>query len=211
MVQLNVDFLSYEKIASEAQRFLVKFGHENSIPIPIEEIVEYKLKADIIPILDLHRSFDIDGATSSDLSTIYVDEFVYMNRPTRYRFTLAHESGHIFLHEPYFRQLDFDSVQSWKEIQTRIDPDDYSKMEYQGYAFGGLVLVPRHQLKAVFEDNISKIRPLIEKVQRMGLSRDTYIDSAIDRMASILAPIFDVSTGVMVRRIGFDKLEGLIP
>ena len=211
MIQLNVDFLSYDKIVNDAHRFLSKFGHENSIPIPIEEIVEYHLNADIVPIPGLHRSFDIDGATSSDLTTVYVDEFVYLNRPTRYRFTLAHEAGHIFLHEPYFRQLDFDSVDGWREIQTQIDPDDYSRMEFQGYAFGGLVLVPRHHLKAAFEDNISEIRPLIEKVQHMGLTRDTYIDAAIDRMATILSPIFDVSTGVMVRRIGFDKLEDLIP
>ena len=211
MTQLNVDFLSYKKIASEASRFLLTFGHGDTIPVPIEEIVEFDLKVDIVPVPGLQNVYDIEGATSSDLSTIYVDDFVYGNRPTRYRFTLAHEAGHIFLHGDYFRQFNFDSIDRWKEFESQLDPGDHSKLEFQGYAFGGLVLVPPNHLKSAFEEKITEIHPLIDKAKEIGLQKEAYLDAAIDRMASIIAPIFDVSTGVMVRRIGYDKLEGLIP
>lgn len=211
MIQLNVEFLSYDKIAAEANRFLIKYGYGDDIPVPIEKIVEYEIEADIVPIPGLQRVFDIEGATSSDLSTIYVDEFIYMNRPTRYRFTLAHETGHIFLHEKYFRQFNFDSIDGWKEFQDEVDPDDYSRLEIQGYAFGGLVLVPRHHLKVMFKDKLSEILPMIKKAKEKGVSKESYVDVAVDKMSSVLAPEFDVSTDVMVRRIEYDSLQSLIP
>jgi hypothetical protein len=211
MIELNVDFLSYDRIATEASSFLSKYGYGDAIPVPIEKIIEYDLKADIVPIPGLQDVFDIDGATSSDLSTIYVDEFIYLNRPTRYRFTLAHETGHIFLHEYYFRQFSFDSIDGWKEFQDEVDPDDYSRLEFQGYAFGGLVLVPRHHLKVMFENRLSEILPMIKKARESGVSKESYVGAAVDKMSLILAPEFDVSPNVMVRRIEYDSLQTLIP
>ena len=211
MIQLDVDFLSYDKIAREAYRFLLEFGFENSVPVPIENIVEYNLKADIVPIPGLQRIYDVDGATSSDLSTIYVDDFVYANRPTRYRFTLAHEAGHIYMHEKYFKQHNFDSIDGWKEFQAQIDEKDYSTLEFQGYAFGGLVLVPRQHLRPAFVETISKIQPMIDKAKSVGIKKVSYIDSVVDRVGSMLSLTFDVSPGVITRRINYDKLEGLIP
>jgi len=211
MIELDVDFLSYDRIATEASKFLSKFEYEDAIPVPIEKIVEYNLQADIVPIPGLQNVFDVEGATSSDLSTIYVDEFIYLNRPTRYRFTLAHETGHIFLHEEYFRHFHFDSIDGWKEFQDEVDPDDYARLEYQCYAFGGLVLVPRHHLKVMFENKLSEILPMIKKAQVMGVTKESYVDVAVDKMSSVLAPEFDVSTGVMVRRIQYDSLQSLIP
>ena len=84
--------LSYEKINTYAENFLHDHGIDNELPVPVEKIVEFKLGLDIIPFPDLQRNFDIEGFISGDMKSIYVDEYIYDHRPTRYYFTLAHES-----------------------------------------------------------------------------------------------------------------------
>jgi len=76
------------------------------IPVPIEEIAEFKLGVNIIPIPNLQKTFEVEGFISSDLQNIYVDQFILYERPTRYRFTLAHEIGHIFLHPVRVRKTE---------------------------------------------------------------------------------------------------------
>ncbi|MBI4602387.1 MAG: hypothetical protein HY721_10555 [Planctomycetes bacterium] len=84
---------SYAQIQSEAATFLARHHLAGTIPVPVEEVIELQLGIDIVPFPGLHRAFDTDGFTTSDLSAIYVEEYVYQNVPTRYRFTLAHELG----------------------------------------------------------------------------------------------------------------------
>lgn len=93
---------SYGQIQAEAAAFLTKHHASSTIPVPIEEIVEFQLRIDIVPFPGLHKAYDTDGFTTSDLSAIYVEEYVYMNVQTRYRFTLAHELGHVALHADFY-------------------------------------------------------------------------------------------------------------
>ena len=145
------------------------------------------------------------------MTTIYVDEYVYDHRPCRYRFTLAHELGHIVLHPDVFKKYQFDSVIAWKEFCNQVDPKDYGYLEFQGYAFGGLILVPTRDLKKHFFANLVTVSELIQEAKSKGIQRRRYIDYAKDNMASILAPIFDVSTDVVVRRIEKSGLEDNFP
>lgn len=55
--------------------------------------MEFRLGIDIVPMPGLHRLIETDGFITSDLKEIYVDEFVYVSRPGRYPFTLAHANG----------------------------------------------------------------------------------------------------------------------
>ena len=103
MIELNVPFLPDGKIVDLAESFLSKYNPSRSIPVPIEEIVEIDLRLEIIPILGLLKAVQVDGFTSSDLKTIYVDQWVLSEVPYRYRFTLAHEVGHVFMHREILR------------------------------------------------------------------------------------------------------------
>ncbi len=211
MIQLDVDYLQYDYIEKQAKRFLTNHSLENKLPIPIEEIIDLKLGVNIVPLPGIQKVFEVEGFTSSDLSTIYVDDYVYSNRPTRYRFTLAHELGHIVLHGDLFKQFSFDSVEQWLKFYQSVDDKDYSKLEFQGYAFGGLILVPRRHLRPLFEKNLKSIDPLIEEARKGGLNKISYLNYAIYKMATILAPYFEVSTDVIQKRIEFDKLDIMIP
>ena len=88
---LRFERLSCEDLRKRARRFLKKHHPDDSIPIPIEEIIDLQLRMDIIPMPGLRNSFEIDGCVANDLSSIFVDEFIHARRPNQYRFRLAHE------------------------------------------------------------------------------------------------------------------------
>lgn len=67
---------SYEDLRKKANDFLHAYNPSGTIPVPIEEIVEFEFGINIVPILGLQREFEIEGFTSSDLKNIYVDEYV---------------------------------------------------------------------------------------------------------------------------------------
>lgn len=210
-IPLKIEILSYNDIAKKAKQFLRKYNPHETVPIPIEEIVEFDMGLDIIPTPNLLRDFDVDGFTSSDLTCMYVDDFIYTMRPARYRFTLAHELGHVVLHKDIFLSHSFDSIVEWKEFQINSDPDQYDWMEWQAYSFGGLVLVPPNQLNKYFMDNLPSIKPKIKLMQKKKIPRGSYLEYVLEAIAKDLGRIFDVSSDVVKKRITKDKLTKHIP
>lgn len=206
MISLNVSYLTDSKLVSIADDFSKQNGL-GSIPIPIENVIDPKLRMDIVPTPGLLDLADTDGYCSSDCNAIYVDEFIYNKRYFRYRFTLAHELGHRVLHKRYFSKLKFSSVSEWANVVDQIDPWDYSKMEYQAYMFAGLVLVPPEFLRVEFKEQLRLLEPQIEQARSNGLSRDDYVPTVLDAIANGLSRKFEVSRDVLSRRIKFESLE----
>ena len=145
-IKLTVPHHSYNSLRGKANEFLAKYNPTGAIPVPIEEIAEFSLGLNIIPIPGLQDALEIAGFISSDFRSITVDQFVMERRERRYRFTLAHELGHLWLHREIFAQLNFHSIDDWKTFQKDVDAEDYGWLEWQAYVFGGLVLVPREPL-----------------------------------------------------------------
>jgi hypothetical protein len=108
-------------------------------------------------------------------------------------------------------KIKISSLAEWKRFIDNIDPRDYSALEFQGCAFAGLVLVPPRDLKNLLLDNIAALNPLIKKTRAQKIPRKQYIAYAKDFLSTKLAPIFEVSTDVIIRRIELDKLERFIP
>ncbi len=71
------NYIPYEDIEKEAKAFLDKYHPSDTIPIPIEEIIEQKLDFRIILSQSLQDSADIDGWTSIKTKEIYIDEDTY--------------------------------------------------------------------------------------------------------------------------------------
>lgn len=194
-----VPVLSYDQLRDEAARFLRTYHPSGSVPIPIEEIVDLQLKIDIIPTPGLLDNFDVDAFITSDMESIYVDEFIYRSRRSRYRFTLAHEIAHAVLHQKAFRALSFDSIDSWKGVQQKMSDEQHAWLEFQARAFAGYALVPPDALKTAFQRARSKA---IEA----GISIDRAGEGARQIVADALAREFDVSREVMSRRLDKDGL-----
>lgn len=208
-ISLGVPFLPKVDIASKANAFLEEHNL-TSIPINIELITERDFEIHIVPFSSLKREYGIDGYSAHDGSIIYVDGYAYHETPNRLRFTVAHELGHLILHRPYFQQVNWSSVEEWIEILGQLDTKDIDWMEYQALAFAGLVLVPQSNLKTCFDEQLQSLQSQIQRARSSGVSRADYIETVIYAIADRLSRKFEVSIGVIGKRIDFDSLSQII-
>ncbi|PKK82074.1 MAG: hypothetical protein CVT49_15610 [candidate division Zixibacteria bacterium HGW-Zixibacteria-1] len=118
-------YLPYDRIRHLASEFLAKNNPDQTIPVPIEEIIEFKLNMDIIPFPRLKIDFNVDGFLANNMSAIYVDDYTMDNYENRYRFTLAHEIGHKFLHNEIFEELNIQSLEDWMNV-INLDFEQYT-------------------------------------------------------------------------------------
>jgi hypothetical protein len=191
--------LSYDELRHHAEEFLAENYPETSIPIPIEEIVEFDFEMEIIPVPGLKDEIGVDAFLASDMSTVFVDEYVLRFVKVRYRFSLAHEIGHYWLHDDLYQAVTIGSVADWKRVQAEIG-DEYQWFEFQANAFAGLVLVPPVALKARF------IRRA-EEAKAAGLDHASLLRHPLrHRMVEGLAGEFVVSEQTMAIRLEKDGL-----
>ena len=191
---------SYEDLRKKADEFLRTYHPGGAIPIPIEEIVEFEFNINIVPILGLQRKLEVEGFTSSDHKNIYVDEYVYTDYLNRYRFTLAHEMGHIILHRHLYDAHKFKSIDGWKEFINSMTEEEHGWLEYQGYSFAGLVLVPREHL-------IKFAGEWVKKIKSKGISLEHNWDFAWDLITEHLGKEFHVSASVIEKRLIKDGIR----
>lgn len=206
---IEVAYLQNEEIAEYADRFLRE--HDiNVIPVDIEGVIERRYKMDIIPTPGLRRYIEIDGFITSDASSIYVDDDVYYNFTSRYRFTLAHEIGHLYMHGDILAQYGIRSIDDWKEFVRTLDGRTHSKFEYQANCFAGLILVPTSDLSREFDMGLEAIGSQIAEAKRARIPRSRYVPYILTRVAESICETFDVSSGVVSRRIAFEELDNRI-
>ena len=192
-------YFRHEDLRRKADEFLAKHHARGTIPVPIEEIVEFRLGMDIVPTPGLHELLETDGFITSDFKEIHMDEFVYRSRPGRYRFTLAHEVGHAVLHAELFHGRRFRTVSEWKKFVNSISEKEHGWLEYQAYAFAGLVLVPRIALER-------HTKKCVDQVRAEGIDLGENWDFALSRIAAFLAKRFEVSSEVIERRLQKDEV-----
>ena len=200
-MSVRVPRLSYEDVRRSADAFLGEHHSSRSIPIPIEEIVEFRLGLNIIPLPGLHAAFDLDGFLSADMREISVDLAVFESRPARYRFTLAHETGHLILHGGPLKTATPGSIADWKRFVRDLAESERQSMEWQAYSFAGLVLVPREPLHEAY-------RAARRAADEAGIDIETNVDVARYYVSTSIAQAFGVSAGVIDRRL---VREGIFP
>jgi len=201
-------FLPYPKIREIADSFLEKHHPSLKLPIPIEEIIEFQLKIDIVPMPGLKELLRDDGHgilgfTTSNLKEIYVDQDVWKTRPTRYRYTLAHEVGHIIMHHELYKSCHFKSIREWKKFINSVPSDQHGWFEWQAYCFGGLVLVPAEELEKRVKKHLKAMHQEI-KDQHIKIKD---LEPIWDFVYDSVAKDFEVSCEVIQRRVDYDKLR----
>ena len=198
--EIKAPFLSYEQIRRAADAFLTRHHRSRKLPIPIEEIIELQLAIHIVPLPGLQETFGIEAFTTSDRREIYVDNFVCTRRFRRYRFSLAHEVGHMSLHQDLYDAARFRSVKEWKRFITEFPAEEYTWFEYQAYSFAGLVLVPSRDLALH-----------AERAARTALRHriDLHDDVAWEYIADHISDAFAVSKDVIQRRLIKDGIRNV--
>jgi hypothetical protein len=199
-VTISVPYLPEPRLRQVADEFLRQHHPGGDIPIPIEKIVEFKLRLDIVPVPGLMNGFHVDAFITSDLTEIRVDRFIMEHRPNRYRFSLAHEVAHLLIHRDVFAQLKFSTIREWKDTIRSVPADQYRWVEWQAYALAGLILVPTRPLHELFSDKVAE-------AQAAGVDlRSIRDESAQAIVESNLAKFFEVSAEVIKRRLNREKL-----
>ncbi len=148
---LRIPDRSYDDLRDIADRFLAEHHPDGTLPVPVEEIIEFRLLLNIIPIPGLRRFFDIDGYVSKSLRDISVDQYIQESRPDHYRYVLAHELSHVLIHGHIVSQFDFDSIEAWKVAILGIPKEERSVYDGQAHELGTLILVPTDRLATEFE------------------------------------------------------------
>ena len=194
-----------EQINAEAESFLTAYHPSKSIPIPIEEIIDLKLQMDIIQIPSLKDAFaevglDIDAFISSDFSSISVDKFIQEKRNNRYRFSLAHEIGHMLLHGYLYSKFKFKTIDEWRVFFGQMPFQDQEIVEWQADEFAGLVLVPRAVLKDAFKKVFKETEDLLK------IAYKNKPELVTDILVRSLAVKFAVSEYVIKKRFERDGL-----
>lgn len=193
--------LSYLDVRSEAERFLTEYHGSRTIPIPIEEIVEFDLSMDVVPVDGLEETVSVAGYLSSNLEYIYVDKRTFEHSVERFRFTLAHEVGHYWLHDKFYQSFNINSIADFKAAQGSIS-ENYKWFEFQANSFAGLVLVPTPELRECFKE-------FSERAREKGISLSDLVDHPNrQRLVRAVARQFQVSDPVAERRL---EKDGLIP
>ena len=193
-------FLSKEDLARKAEQFLTDHHPSRTVPVPIEQIVEAKFNLDIVPVPGLQDSFDVVAYITKDRTEIRVDQYVLEHRENRYRFSLAHELGHVVLHPELFEFLNFGDIAAWKQAMRESIPEkEYRYLEWHANEFAGAVLVPSAELITAF----GKWR---QKVAELGLVLEEQADGVRDTIEEYVAKEFMVSPAVIHRRLESLKL-----
>jgi Zn-dependent peptidase ImmA (M78 family) len=148
---LSIPDRSYDELRIVAEHFLAEHHTGRTIPVPVEEIIEFRLGLNIIPMPGLRRFFDIDGYVSKSLRDISVDLYIQESRSDYYRYVLAHELSHILIHGGIISRFDFDSIEAWKAAIIGIAKEERAVYDGQAHELGTLILVPTDQLTAEFE------------------------------------------------------------
>ncbi len=197
--------MSYEVIRERAEVFRRQYCHDPlSLPIPVDEIIEFDLGINVIPTPGLRTDIDIDGYLSKDMKSIYIDsEYVYNDRfVKRYRFTLAHELGHYVLHEDKIKLADFDTEDRWLDFRKNLSEDNLSWFEFQAHEFAGRLLVPVDLLKERINGHRDKIESFIESI-----GEDLNLDLLIGAVSRLINEEFGVSDAVIKKRIKKENIE----
>ncbi|MBM4030667.1 MAG: ImmA/IrrE family metallo-endopeptidase [Planctomycetes bacterium] len=214
MDEFPIAYLSYDDLRDRAAMFLAQYHPAGTIPVPIEEIAEVKLRLDIMPVPGLQDALRSDdygvvGFLTGDLKEIHVDEWIWNHRYNRYRFTIAHEIGHLVLHRDLYQGRDFDSVGSWKTFINSIPDEVHGWYEWQAHAFAGLVLVPERRLRAAMMEHLASVT---DRLKREAIPIANVRDTVWDIILDLVAREFQVSVEVIQRRAEKDSLrEGLLP
>jgi hypothetical protein len=198
---LRIPDRSYHELRVIAEDFLAQHHPEKTIPVPVEEIIEFRLGLNIIPMPGLRRFFDIDGYVSKSLHDISVDQYIQESRPDHYRYVLAHELSHVLIHAEIVSQFDFDSVEAWKAAILGIAKEERSVYDGQAHELGTLILVPTDRLVLEFEQSRKRF-------QQKGLTLDQVAATERGRIIveDYLARCFDVPRFVITDRVNRGRL-----
>jgi predicted Zn-dependent protease with MMP-like domain len=195
--EFKAPFITIEEIRRAVAVFRTRYWPRDTIPVDIFEIVEFELGIEIRTIFNLREAGDVDALLLGDLKTIAVDQNDFLNEraQNRLRFSIAHEIGHLILHQNTFSKIQYSSIDEWIAFFQEIPEEQYYWIEQHAYEFAGCLLVPREKL-------IEKLNDAVALARSSGFDAwDSSGDSTRQFVAHGIAKHFEVSDQVIEKRL----------
>ena len=190
--------MSSEDLERIAEQFLRQHHASLELPIPIEEIAEFGLGLNIVPIPGLYRDYRIESWLSCDQQAIFVDQRQCEEMETRYRFSLAHEIGHLLLHADLYCEVSLGSFEDWMSFHERLDPAVRDNLEWQARSLAGRILVPAEPLVRHAQKQIDAVK--------LRLPKGVDPEALFGAVAIPLSDIFNVHEEVVRIRLSGDGI-----
>ncbi len=174
------------------------------IPVDIDLIAEKQPVVESIYLVpELQKKFNVVATTTSKppkKCEIALDaDTCSFNRP-RANFSVAHELGHIVLHEALY--LNCHSIEESVELSKRLKTS-YKKIERDANYFAGAILIPR---KTIFKD----VEKLYDGILKGKAGLDLTWNGVMPMINSALANRYQVSTQTMKIRLEQLKINRAI-
>ena len=163
-------------------------------PVDVEAVCDY-LGVAIVPVVGLQIEFGVEAFIAADFETIYVDNAGFQEENNRYRFSVAHELGHLVLHRDYFSSR----VESFDEWVSLVS-GGCNYAEFQANYFAGSLLAPEEELAGVLNAKFGG--SMARNYWRVG--REEF-----ERIMREVRKFFKISEQVVTRRMG-EMVYGLV-
>ncbi len=132
-----------------------------------------------------------------DKKTIIIDKDIYMhNNSNKLRFLLAHEIGHLILHNALLDIFRFDNVNFWIEFHRSADQQQYEYLEGHANEFAGRLLVPYERL----------LQEVKQALKRVPAQMTMNIEEIIPFLAPSICKVFEVSDQVLEVRLSRENI-----
>lgn len=188
-----------------------KYGRTVTPPVPVEEILEAHLGLaydfDDLPKL-VNDPEALGGLWFRSREVKFdqsLDPTVFPSKLGRYRFTVAHETGHWELHRDMFLSSEGQAAMfEGEESPVICRSNDKSQLEWQADCFAGNLLMPKGMVYAQWEAMRGSREPYIaigeiaDLKARWGLGEDERPTVDVARQ---MAPVFQVSAQAMQIRL----------
>jgi len=165
-------YLNNIQIEEIVEDFRKEFWN-NTVPVEIENIIEFKLNIEIIPIPGFLKLSNMDALITSNWRYIYVDNNEYSNERlySRLRFSLAHEAGHLVMHKEIYSDFKIKTLEDYRKLYKDIPEKQYGYLEHQANKFASYLLIPRKVLAVEMEKELKdKYDPRFKKIDRLLLN-----------------------------------------
>jgi len=192
--KIKVPFLNNQKIKEEADAFREKFWN-NYVPVDIENIIELKLKFDIIPVPGFQNLCGTDALISSNWQAIYVDNDAYSDEryQNRLRFSLAHEIGHFILHKNIYSSFAIKEISDFYKLFKDIPQEQYGYLETQANKFANYLLVQR---KILFAERNKALQAISDHRELEKLDKGTlnsYLAIPISKVFGVSEKVVEIA------------------
>lgn len=116
-------YLPYQDLKDTAEEILLKEpGIAQQIPIDIDFLAE-SLDFTIIPTRSFKESITKEAFLAPFTKEVYIDYDLLINQNTenRYRFAIAHEIAHYYLHLEYYKDYvgQIENVETWIKVSMK--------------------------------------------------------------------------------------------